>query len=286
MSIWQMSPMLPLMTQRTAQSSLRAAGLLGAGHSRSSLPLKKMVFFSYTWRSLGTKEELVSLLSSITRIGQKYLLTWIDVWVAGKGDPCIAQVMSWAAERKTTRIEDRAYCLLGLFDIHMPLLYGEGRKSFFRLQEELLKCSPDQSLLAWGVEPPLPKWDPSKSWRVDTNALPTSGRFARGPEDFCNSGNIRRSYTFFPLAHLLSTPAMVHRGFHSEMPTMQIRHVTVTSKIQYSGAQIMERIVSTGPGYLSFAIVLCCFEGDKSHLIGIPILRLDLRDSPQAAYPQ
>jgi hypothetical protein len=112
---------------------------------------EKMVFFSNMWRSLGTKKELVSLLSSITRIGQDYLLQWTYL---ADGDPCIAQIMSWAAERKTTRVEDKAYCLLGLFDINMPLLYGEGRKSFFRLQEELLKCSSDQSLLAWGIKPP------------------------------------------------------------------------------------------------------------------------------------
>lgn len=58
--------------------------------------------------------------------------------------------MSWAADRQTTRTEDRAYCLLGLFDINMPLLYGEGMRAFQRLQEEILKSSDDQSILAWG----------------------------------------------------------------------------------------------------------------------------------------
>ncbi|KAI1263028.1 HET-domain-containing protein [Xylariaceae sp. FL1019] len=39
---------------------------------------------------------------------------------------------------KTTRIEDTAYCLMGLFDVNMPLLYREGKKAFFiRLQEEI-----------------------------------------------------------------------------------------------------------------------------------------------------
>jgi hypothetical protein len=61
----------------------------------------------------------------------------------------IAQRMSWAAHRKTTRPEDEAYCLLGIFGISMPLLYGEGRKAFLRLQEEIMKRSTDQSILAW-----------------------------------------------------------------------------------------------------------------------------------------
>ena len=58
----------------------------------------------------------------------------------------IAQIMSWAAGRKTTRIEDRAYSLLGLFEINMPLLYGEGDNAFVRLQEQLMSLSNDRSI--------------------------------------------------------------------------------------------------------------------------------------------
>jgi hypothetical protein len=62
----------------------------------------------------------------------------------------IAERMSWASSRKTTRGEDIAYCLLGLFDLNMPLLYGEGsRKAFFRLQEEMIRHSYDHTLFAW-----------------------------------------------------------------------------------------------------------------------------------------
>jgi hypothetical protein len=57
--------------------------------------------------------------------------------------------MSWAAGRKTSRIEDRAYSLLGLFNINMPLLYGEGEKAFIRLQEEIISNLNDQSIFAW-----------------------------------------------------------------------------------------------------------------------------------------
>jgi hypothetical protein len=64
----------------------------------------------------------------------------------------IAQRMSWASHRTTTRVEDEAYCLLGIFGINMPLLYGEGKRAFLRLQEEIIRRSTDQSLLAWGDE--------------------------------------------------------------------------------------------------------------------------------------
>ena len=60
----------------------------------------------------------------------------------------VAQRMAWASRRETTRIEDLAYCLLGLFDINMPLLYGEGRKAFARLQREILRQQQDESIFA------------------------------------------------------------------------------------------------------------------------------------------
>lgn len=66
-----------------------------------------------------------------------------------RGNLSIAQVMSWASRRSTTRLEDEAYCLLGLLNVHMPLIYGEGRNAFRRLQEEVIKRSRDQSILAW-----------------------------------------------------------------------------------------------------------------------------------------
>lgn len=51
--------------------------------------------------------------------------------------------MAWAARRHTTREEDSAYCLLGLFNVNMPLLYGEGSKTFLSFQEEIIKVSTD-----------------------------------------------------------------------------------------------------------------------------------------------
>jgi len=61
----------------------------------------------------------------------------------------IAEKMSWAACRQTSRIEDEAYSLMGLFDVNMPLIYGAGKRAFLRLQEELLKITNDSSILAY-----------------------------------------------------------------------------------------------------------------------------------------
>lgn len=61
----------------------------------------------------------------------------------------VAKRMSWAAKRHTSRVEDMSYCLFGLFDIHLPLIYGEGRKAFIRLQEAIASENNDLSLFAW-----------------------------------------------------------------------------------------------------------------------------------------
>ncbi len=78
---------------------------------------------------------------------------------ASLGSYSIAQKMSWAARRHTTRVEDEAYSLLGLFGVNMPLLYGEGRRAFFRLQQEILRTSDDQSILACSMDF-TPLWTP------------------------------------------------------------------------------------------------------------------------------
>jgi hypothetical protein len=57
--------------------------------------------------------------------------------------------MSWASKRQITKIEDEAYCLMGLFGVHMLPRYGEGMKAFQRLQLELLKITDDESILVW-----------------------------------------------------------------------------------------------------------------------------------------
>ncbi|KAI6022071.1 heterokaryon incompatibility protein-domain-containing protein [Pisolithus marmoratus] len=111
---------------------------------------KEVEFFNKNWVSIGTKQDLISTLEDITRIPSEVLrdgqlLSGTNSWRR----PYVAQVMSWAADRKTMRVEDRAYSLLGLFDVNMPLLYGEGSKAFQRLQLEIIRVFSDHSILAW-----------------------------------------------------------------------------------------------------------------------------------------
>lgn len=58
-------------------------------------------------------------------------------------------MFSWASRRRTRRIEDLTYCLLGLVQVNMPMVYGEGKKAFHRLQVKLLSRRSDHTILAW-----------------------------------------------------------------------------------------------------------------------------------------
>ena len=101
-------------------------------------------FFNRKWECIGDKKNLAPTLTKITRIPGSVL----EKGLASKR-PSVARIISWAADRTTTREEDRAYSLLGLLGVHMPMLYGEGKHAFRRLQLEIIRQSNDQSIFAW-----------------------------------------------------------------------------------------------------------------------------------------
>jgi hypothetical protein len=103
-----------------------------------------VVFLDENWRQLGTKANLRQVVSDRTSIPVNILSGDDDLESFS-----VAQKMAWAARRETSRIEDRAYCLMGIFGINMPLLYGERESAFIRLQEGIMKISDDHSLFAW-----------------------------------------------------------------------------------------------------------------------------------------
>ena len=154
-----------------------------------------MLFFSCGWTKIGSKSTLSNKLSEITHITEN-ILTNPDLLEFAS----LARRMSWASSRETTRTEDIAYCLMGIFDVNMPLLYGEREKAFMRLQEEIMKHSDDQSLFAW-TDPSAP---------ADYH----SGLLAESPKQFLNSGNIR-PYREWEV----STPfSMSNKGLRIELP--------------------------------------------------------------------
>ncbi|KAM4066346.1 heterokaryon incompatibility protein [Hirsutella rhossiliensis] len=130
-----------------------------------------LVFFSQDWIKIGEKAALSRPLSVITGIDEGIL-----TGARALESASVARRMSWAAHRRTTRPEDVAYCLMGVFGVNMPMLYGEGQRAFLRLQEEIMKQSDDQSLLAW-VD-------------VDASVDAYHGLLAKSPLNFAYSNSV------------------------------------------------------------------------------------------------
>ncbi|KAL5614562.1 hypothetical protein BROUX41_004665 [Berkeleyomyces rouxiae] len=101
-------------------------------------------FYAADWTEIGTKSSLETELCHITGIRAEVLRG-----TAALATCSVAERLSWAARRYTSRPEDEAYCLIGLFGINMTIMYGEGRKAWTRLQELILQTTEDLSLLAW-----------------------------------------------------------------------------------------------------------------------------------------
>lgn len=105
-------------------------------------------FYDMNWNFRGDKL-VPRVLQHLERI------TDIDAAVLRDGSErnlrkvCLGRRMSWAAFRRASRKEDVAYSLMGIFQVNMPMLYGEGDRAFFRLQEEIIKYSTDFSIFAW-----------------------------------------------------------------------------------------------------------------------------------------
>ncbi|KAL4077804.1 heterokaryon incompatibility protein-domain-containing protein [Scleroderma citrinum] len=105
---------------------------------------KHVQFFNQDWKDIGNKRVLAHTLSFITGVPLHILAHGLS-----HDRPRVAQVLSWAADRKTTRVEDRAYSLMGLLGVNMRMSYGEGKRAFHRLQLEVIRMSNDQSTFAW-----------------------------------------------------------------------------------------------------------------------------------------
>lgn len=119
---------------RPWQSAFRSSRWFTRGWTIQELLAPKSVqFFSAEGVYLGDKSSLEQCVHEITGIPQQALRG------SNLGDFTVAERLSWTENRHTTRKEDRAYCLLGIFNVFMPLMYGEGDYAFTRLREQIDK---------------------------------------------------------------------------------------------------------------------------------------------------
>lgn len=190
---------------------------------------KEVVFFDKAWERMGNRKTLADAIAMATGIP--------DEAYTALNSFSVAQKMSWASRRKTSKEEDIAYSLLGIFSINMPLLYGEGPRAFVRLQEEIIKRTEDETIYIWSAD------DKSKEQstiaevkeqisngfpcftRLGYSVFPIqpsedtgSGRlFAPGPSCFADCGQIERDLFF-----LRAPTTLTNRGL--EICTLLFKH--------------------------------------------------------------
>jgi hypothetical protein len=226
------------------ESALRLSQWFTRGWTLQELLAPRVVeFYDRNWIEIGTKQSLSWLLAEITGIGRGSLS-------GDKVHTCIAKKMSWAARRETSRAEDSAYCLMGLFDVNMPLLYGEGaQKAFIRLQTEIMARTTDESIFAWSF--------PETSFRSYRPLL------AEHPSWFKNSG-----HHHLPVREMLIKRSSMHqmtsRGVRME--ALRIPNKEMDEKIQWPELE----------GFL-MPLNTCSvvpYDDDHYHILAIPMIKL------------
>ena len=174
-----------------------------------------MEFYDRFWSELGTRNSLQSQLTYITGINRDVLTG---------GDPlryAVAVRLSWAANRQTSRLEDKAYCLFGILGVNMPLLYGEGKRAFRRLQEEVLRVDEDYTLFAWDTLLPresLLASSPS-DFEIFTPVLDLVSAELAGVNDVVLRDHLSKTYfSALPPPEDHSPPRLTSRGCHLSLP--------------------------------------------------------------------
>ncbi|KAK4446449.1 HET-domain-containing protein [Podospora aff. communis PSN243] len=243
-------------------------------------------FYDSSWSMFGDRLQLSSTIAKITSVDHHVLsftFTPQALCTNGKGHPLpaptefgdttchicrettltllfqsysVSTKMSWAARRETTRVEDVAYCMMGIFGVNMPLLYGEGGKAFRRLQEEIVRRSNDQTILAWRRE---------MFSGEDLLQSSRSSIFASHPAQF-RSGN-----SFHPIRAHMSRHSINHSSAGMEMDV----HL-VPCKFYSPDADIRSPNLGAQAGEAWLAVLNCSYKND---IFSSPALLLGKMDS-------
>lgn len=188
-------------------------------------------------------------LSDITHIPERILDSSVDI-----NAESVAARMSWASERNTTRVEDMAYCLLGIFDVHMPLLYGEGAKAFSRLQEQIVMDSNDDSIFAWET---INKDTEMRVW-----GMPQSlNLLARSPSQFARCADIQ-------FARCADIEPWFRTESRQQTFDLTTKWLEIAAKLEYYPSSI-------DPGSKLFFLPLRCWHSTKALHIGLTSLGQD-----------
>jgi hypothetical protein len=199
---------------------------------------RDLIFYDREGIELGTRYKNAEWISTITRIDSDALSGERET-PNRLGSFCAAKRMSWASDRQTTRAEDMAYCLLGLFDVQMPLLYG------------------DDSIFAWGLKPEMdhplglvPDTLKKEMHEMESGVL-LSSLLASSPKDFVNCAMLEYG------ANLTSPFTLTNIGLQIRLPVVPVFQ---PDDPLYSKA------------YRGWIGLLSCSTGSRSKFVGVLLL--------------
>ncbi|KAM7219455.1 Heterokaryon incompatibility protein (HET) domain containing protein [Rhypophila decipiens] len=218
----------------------------------------KLKFYDAGWNKIEEKSNITAQLQAITGIDEAVLQG------ASPEEVSVGRRMSWAASRQTTRQEDIAYCLFGLFHVNLPLIYGEGQRAFLRLQEEILKVTDDHTLFAWRGDPD------------DDTRHGASGLLAPSPVQFRNFGDP---------SGILTRPALDRRQWSGVEPRDNLIRVwdpnlpTNPNTLMSKGIRMTCRVNDLRPmwakGEFLILVLNCMVGGNPARAAGIYLRRVD-----------
>lgn len=225
---------------------------------------KQLRFYNKDWVLIGALSNLADQVADITGVHSRALK---GQWPIASFS--IAQRMCWAADRETTRAEDRAYSLLGIFDISMPVIYGEGERAFLRLQQELLRVYSDQTIFAWSFEE---KKENERS-NTDEQALFASRGLTKAlVESKKDVTSIWRE------SHLLAPSPKSFKGCERMVPIEQEqphRSYQVTNREVSFELPIYSRPTHRLSASTQMRAVLnCCLEDDPTKVIDVKLVQV------------
>ncbi|KAG8213353.1 hypothetical protein J3R82DRAFT_11839 [Butyriboletus roseoflavus] len=230
-------------------------------------------------------DSVVAAITKVTGIPEADIRTFIPSCTR------VSEKMRWASQRTTSRIEDVAYALLGLFDVTIPIAYGDGPRAFYKLMSALAGHCTEPDFFAWTGKPSswslaLPSspqcYGPQASpFQTDLVTPSTSSALALGdPAYELTKLGLRTRLVFVPAycepleptdvhtARLLLTPALATAGADPDIrpprrrrPTTRVRERAVTDR---------EREIQVGRGR----------EREREREYALSVVDYDMRPGP------
>lgn len=228
----------------------------------------QLVFYDAIWKFIGNRQNLGTEIQDATNIPKSIAIEGLTE----RKRPCIADIMSWAGRRKTTRVEDLAYSLLGLFKVNMTMLYGEGENAFLRLQEQILSRSDDQSIFAWHCDG-LDDLADSKAYSPGT-----FGRASVGTNPHQEPDLLEASKSMYPGLLARSPQAFVRRQQQSAPQSVPPAYMErrKSSMVTSDGIAAEFELVPRAPGvYVALLNAEISQDNSKAQKLGILVKRLD-----------